>query len=161
VRALLGIWHDDLALLLMERPEQPLELSIGRLGCGRGELIVTIGEGSHATVHTAERLECCDYPYIVRTPREPDDGFARCSLMRIDLGQAGLNRSAMRALLPPDHEFPWPRARDCDAYLRAEELMRDCLLRKDSATRHKARMPAPPANIQRLMTPEMRVALFS
>src|SRR5690606_34299973 len=110
------------------------------------------------TLHCSEAEDFMDYPWVTRAPREQDDGFARCSLMDVRLVADGPGRLAAR--LPPDHEFPWPLARDCDSYLREEELMHECVVRRDFARSMGVRAPAPPAAITRMLTPAMRVALF-
>jgi len=160
MRALLGIWHDCYILFLREKPVNPGFISLDRDegDQGRVRLIFQHEGGTDAVRHKADAEETMDFPWELRTHRHSDDGFARCSLMTIEL-RPDRGRD-MIANLPHDHLFPWPMAKDCSAYVKSEELVRDLDVRRAHAKLIGAKFPTPPGNIVKAMTPTQRKGLF-
>lgn len=146
----LGIWHDGIALFFMNKPDVPITAWLE-------DHCLVVREDPHggktATLNSCDAEESMVYPWRVEFEHGDPHlmGQARCCLYPVLLtrDQDGL----MRYRLPPNHELPWPVVRDCEGYDRSEELMRECELRRASAERHGIRMPTPPPNIQKELTP--------
>ena len=152
----LGIWHNEVAVFFDHDPGVALAVS---LEPDTRRLFVTEDDehGSRARLDTAPLVD--GFVWRVDAMGCEREGFSRCCLMDVHL--VPTPNGGWMADLPPNHMLPWPMARDCDSYSRAEELMRECVVRKASADEAGVRMPPPPAPIQRELTPAMRVALFS
>lgn len=162
-------WHEGEVLfaidhnyvqLFVEHRAAGLRLAVAlRRVYGRLNLVVDecyYGEPAHLM----PCLEPAHYArFRVQTARSEGDGLPRCHIMPVKLSYLG--GRCHHAVLPFDHELPWPVARDCESYMRKEELLAECMHRRDSAVRAGLRPKAPPGSVTRLLTPEMRVALFS
>ncbi len=156
MRVRLGIWHDEVAVFFDHDPGVALAVS---LESDMRRLFVAEDDehGDRAYRDTASVVD--GFVWRVDAMQCEREGFSRCCLMDVHL--VPTSNGGWVADLPPNHEMPWPHARDCTSYLRAEELMRECVVRRDSARDAGVHMPPPPAPIQRELTPAMRVALFS
>ncbi len=154
MRVRLGIWHDEVAVFFATymSGEYTVELDPASR-----ELRIIKGEG-HMVYHDPADGARMGYPWRMDAFDCDREGFSRCCLMEVDMVE---HANGWSAVLPANHLLPWPHARDCGSYSRAEELMRECVLRKDSADAVGERMPPLPAPIQTELTPAMRVALFS
>lgn len=161
MRVLFGIWHSELVLFMRDKPLNPGFITLSRDEGDQGvlRLIFQHEGGSDACLHKVDAEETMDYPWELRTHRPSDDGFARCSLMPVELRPD--RGQDMKATLPHDHLFPWPLAKDCQAYVRSEELAHDLEVRRAHAKLIGAKLPTPPANIVSAMTARQRKALFS
>lgn len=161
MRVLLAIWHEEIAVFFKEKEYVQMLPSLARDEAGRGLLFIEVGKGSYPAIIEQTRYEdgSCRFPWHVRAKREDGCEFARCSGTPVSLHMT--NPDLWEATLPLDHEFNWPKPRDCNLYERKQELMNECILRRDSAKKCGVTMPPVPANVQKLLTPEMRVALFS
>ena len=154
MRVRLGIWHDQVAVYFRDRP--PVGYAVELLPAARE---VRLLPGNHyACLNHDGAEDDMEFPWKLTDHGCDRGGFSRCCLMEVDLREAA---NGWRGDLPENYDMPWPRARDCESYLRAEELMRECIVRRDSAKAHGVIPPAPPAHVQILMTPAMRVALFT
>ncbi len=160
----LGIWHDYVALYLRYRNPRPLCVWLERRADGGRRLVVEEDlEGHFAVRDHADGETTTAYPYRVSMPRDPADDLTRCRLMEVHMAPMDYGRfgpTLWHADLPLDHELPWPKVRDCKAYRQLNELMGECERRCESARTHGVRAPAPPPDVQLLLTREMRVALF-
>ena len=150
----LGIWHDEVAVFFARY--LPEEYAV-ELDLASRELRIIKG-GSHVMYHDPCDDSRMGYPWRIDAPDCDREGFSRCCLMEVALTE---HANGWSAVLPPNHMLPWPHARDCLSYSRADELMRECVVRRDSARDAGEPMPPPPAGVQRELTSAMRVALFS
>lgn len=150
----LGIWHDEVSVFFREDPRRGFRVELD----GQHRLLVLLPGDFSARLNSVGAEDIMDFPWRLDDRNCSRNGFSRCCLMEVDLQPDG---NALVGPLLDNHDMPWPRARDCNTYLRAEELMLECLVRKNSAKAAGKPMPTPPAHVQVLMTPEMRVALFA
>lgn len=161
MKALLGIWHSELVLFVRDKPTFTGLLTLEREDEASQGLLrfqTDTQGGREACKHRADAEETMDYPWVFRSPRPLLDGFARCSLMPVTLGKR--DRYDYTAQLPHDHLFPWPCAKDCESYVRSEELTHDLALRRRHAKLVGTSFPTPPGHIVRSMSPATRKALF-
>ena len=156
MRARIGIWHDEVAVFFDHDPVVPIAVSLEP--DTRKLFITEEGECGVRAYHDPCDDTRVGFEWRVDVMGCEREGFSRCSLMEVDLVPCAGGWSAD---LPANHMMPWPHARDCKSYNRKEELMRECLVRRDSARAAGERMPPPPPCIQGELTPAMRVALFS
>ncbi len=153
MRVRLGIWHDEVAIFFATyMPEQ----YVVELDPTLRELRIMKGSGGMMYNDTA--VQDTEFPWRLDAVGCDRKGFSRCCLMEVDMVE---HHNGWSAVLPANHLLPWPQARDCESYSRAEELMRECVLRKNSADAAGEHMLTPPASIQMELTPAMRVTLFS
>lgn len=150
-----GMWHDCVSLHLSFKSDSPLRMEL----CSdtRELRVFEADDGYRAALHGVDE-EAVAFPWRIDDFLCEREGFARCSMMDVRLEDDG--PGSWVCVLPPDHELPWPVARDCEAYLRAEELMAECRMRKVSSEVAGERMRPPPAEVQRILTREMRLELF-
>lgn len=161
MKALLGIWHSEYVLFMRTQPTFTGLLSLHRDDSLQGYLRLqqdTQG-GKDACLHKADAEETMDYPWVFRSQRPDNDGFARCSLMPVMLKRE--SRYDMVVSLPHDHLLPWPLAKDCESYIRSEELIRDLAIRRAHAKMIGTTFPTPPANIVKAMSPRQRKEMFA
>jgi hypothetical protein len=162
MQAQIGIWHDSVALFLAEPLGTPAVLSLDENSV-TGEVTFDVftkipaGSGFNMVIHTQDRAEQDFLPWILRDVECVREGFARCEVMDIILVKT---RWGWRSKLPMKHDMPWPRARDCQSYYRAEELYREVKIRRLSATKAGVVPPSIPPHIQKDLTPRMRVEYF-
>lgn len=157
MRVRLGIWHNEVAVFFDHDPGVPIEIVL-EPDARMLYLTPDLKHGVPAYNDNCRHYNNDGYTWRVDAMYCEREGFSRCSLMYVDLLE---NPAGWHAHLLPNHLLPWPVARDCPSYSRAEELMRECIIRKDSANQYSEHMPPPPRNIQMELTPDMRVALFS
>lgn len=154
MRVRLGIWHGEVAVFFARHLSEELLVELDP--ASRELRVIRSPDGG--LMHNDTAVEHTDFPWRLDAYDCDREGFSRCCLMEVDLAE---HANGWSAVLPPNHLLPWPKARDCESYLRSEELMRECAVRRDSADAAGVRMPPPPACIQGELTPAMRVALFS
>lgn len=153
VMAKLGIWHDRVSVQFIDKPEGTYCVELDREA---GEVHIVQGINS-AVLGAADAEERFQYPWRIDDHATDRDGFARCSLMQMTLATV---TNGYWGRLPPNHELPWPHARDCESYLQSEELMTECRTRAASAKAAGVPVPPPPAHITQALTREMRLELF-
>ncbi len=157
MRVRLGIWHDEVAVFFDQDPGVALAVS---LEPDTRRLFVTEDEEHGDRAHSDSAMRGRDeFEWRVDAMGCEREGFSRCCLMDVDL--VPTPNGGWTADLPQNHEMPWPHARDCVSYSRADELMRECVVRKASAVAAGVPMPPPPPPIQMELTPAMRLELFS
>ncbi len=149
-----GIWHDRVSVYFMDFQNTAYTVEIDREA---NELRLFIG-GSNSVFQCFDYM---DFPWRLEDKTVDRTGFSRCGIMGLSLVPIGRPARAWCGELPLNHNLEWPHARDCGGYLKAEELMRECVSRRDSARLHGVSMPTPPGYITMALTPEMRVALFT
>ncbi len=153
MRVRLGIWHSEVAVFFADYLPGGF---IVELDPTSRELRIMVG--GNPTMYVDSAVQDTEFPWRLNVHDCNQEGFSRCCLMDVDMVPAA---NGWFATLPPNHRLPWPHARDCASYLRVEELMRECVVRKESADAAGERMTPPPMSVQMELTPAMRIALFS
>ncbi len=153
MRVRLGIWHGEVAVFFARYLGEELHVELD--AASREFRLLRGGSLMYHDPCDDSRM---GFPWRLHGEDCGREGFSRCCLMEVDMTELA---NGWVATLPPNHRLPWPRARDCPSYSRVEELMRECVVRKESADRAGERMTPPPASVQMELTPAMRVALFS
>ena len=152
---LVGIWHDRVAIFFRDQPEHGYRVELDRK---YNTIDLYEGGPRRAILSAFDAEETDDFPWYVADFKVDRTGFARCTITPVKFDGGPYH---MRGVLPPNHEMPWPHTRNCEGYLKTEELMRECVLRRDSARDHGISLPTPPGYVTRALNPEMRIALFS
>lgn len=159
----LGLWEERIGVYFHHRHLPMLEkLGIGICGgCGfilnwDGFLRCLRLEVDFCGTHVRVSSEPDVWPF--RLTLEEPIPTARCEITSLKFD---VHKDALTCIIPPDHELPWPRLRECEMFDKGEVAQREITRRLASQREHgvAVSLAGIPKEFQMAITAEERVKI--